>query len=239
MPTLHSGRQIFPDGAKVRELEADSLVVGTVSVRESLSVAGTSNLIGDLTAGNLTTSGTALLNRMILSDYVFDDLTFPATRTKQGANNKPDFDYTTLGLLFPQNDTDEKVYISEQFRHRKVAGSPVYLHLHYIQDEAETPVFKVDYRFTANGEALDDFTTMSTADGDGPVFEYTSGSILQILPFPVTAGVDTNSSAVSTIFDFILYRDDNVVTGDVTLKSFDLHYAMDRLGSDELYSNLD
>jgi len=218
MPTQLPGGVIFPEDVIVNRLR----VTGNVDIE-----------------GNLTASGTALLNRMVLSDYVYDDLTYPSTRVRQGANNKPDFDYTNVGLLFPQNSTDEKVYITEQFRHRKVASSPVYLHLHYVQDEAEVPVFKVDYRFTANGTAPGDFTTISTADGDGPVFTYASGAIHQILPFPVTEGVDTNSSAVSTIFDFILYRDDNVVTGDVLLKSFDLHYAIDRLGSDELYSNTD
>ena len=245
MSTHHQQHQIFEVGARARDLEVDrdltakTVTVQTLNVTGNLTVAGQSSLIGDLSAGNLTTSGTALLHRMVLSDYVFDDLTFSATRTKQGANNLPNYDYTNLGLLFPQNDTDEKVYVSEQFRHRKVASSPIYLHLHYIQDEAQIPVFKVDYRFTANGATPGTFTTMSTADAGGPVFEYTSGSILQILPFPVTAGVDTNSAAVSTIFDFVFYRDDNTVSGDVLVKSFDLHYAMDRLGSDELYSNED
>ena len=235
MPTQFPGDVEFPDTVRIQTLE----VAGNLAIGGSLSVSGSSTLTGLLSAGNLTASGTATLNRMILSDYVFDDLTFPATRIKQGANDKPDFDFTNIGFLMPQNSTAEKLNITEQFRHRKVAGSPVYLHVHYIQDEAEVPVFKIDLRFTANGTAPGDFTTISTADGDGPVFEYSGSPILQIIPFPATAGVDTNSSAVSTIFDFIFYRDDNVVSGDVLLKSVDLHYAMDRLGSDELYSNTD
>lgn len=42
------------------------------------------------------------------------DESFPATRQRQGATQKPDFDYTNMGLLFPQNDTDEIVYIIDQ-----------------------------------------------------------------------------------------------------------------------------
>ena len=37
----------------------------------------------------------------------WDDLTGPLTRGLQGSADKPDFDYTNFGLLFPQNDTSE------------------------------------------------------------------------------------------------------------------------------------
>lgn len=33
------------------------------------------------------------------------------------------------------------------------------------------------------------------------------------------------------MFDFKLYRNDNVGTGDVLVKSFDVHIQVDRLGS--------
>jgi hypothetical protein len=33
------------------------------------------------------------------------------------------------------------------------------------------------------------------------------------------------------MLDIKLYRDDNVVTGDVLLKEFDIHYQIDGLGS--------
>ena len=41
-------------------------------------------------------------------DIQWDDFRFPATSSKLGANDKPDFDFTELGFLFPQNDTAEK-----------------------------------------------------------------------------------------------------------------------------------
>jgi len=39
----------------------------------------------------------------------------------------------------------------------------------------------------------------------------------------------------STIIDFKIYRDDNVVTGDVLLKEFDIHYQIDAHGSRQEY----
>jgi hypothetical protein len=110
----------------------------------------------------------------------WDDKSFPATLTKLGSNDKPGFDFTELGLLFPQNDTSEKVYIVDQMLHAKKFGSPIDLHLHYIQTTSDLPIFKAEYRFYNNGDAVPaTWTTISTEDG-GVKFPYTSGSIMQI-----------------------------------------------------------
>jgi len=55
------------------------------------------------------------------SDIVWDDLRFPLTRDKQGQSDKPDFDFAGLGLLFPQNNNTEIVYLIAQFPHVKMA----------------------------------------------------------------------------------------------------------------------
>jgi hypothetical protein len=163
------------------------------------------------------------------------DEQFEATRIRQGATAKPDFDTTNLGLLYPQNDPTEVSYIIHQFNHDWKLETDLEPHLHYVQDEATTPVFKIDYRWYKNSEdPTVAFTTLSTADGAGPVFTYTSGSILQILRFPVISG--TGFDALSTMMDIKLYRDDNVVTGDVLVKEFDIHAEFDAHGSRERFT---
>lgn len=163
---------------------------------------------------------------------MWDDLRFSFTQSKQGNTAKPDFDYTNLGLLFPQNDAGEKTYAIAQMPHAWKEGSEIHPHIHYIQDEAQIPVFKLDYRVYNNGSTVPNFTTLSTADGNGPVFTYTSGTILQIMGFPA---INMTGFRVSAFIDIIVYRDDNVVTGDVLGKEFDIHYQIDSNGSRHEY----
>jgi hypothetical protein len=159
----------------------------------------------------------------------WDDLLFPFERGRQGVTFKPDFDQTNLGLLFPQNDDTEIAYMIAQLPHRYKLGSNVRPHIHYVQDEAEVPIFKMDYRWYNNGDdPTVAFTTLSTAD-KGNALPYTSGSILQIIQFPEIDGSHING--VSSMMDIRIYRDDNVVTGDVLAKEFDIHYLIDSIGS--------
>lgn len=160
-------------------------------------------------------------------NIVWDDLRFPATRIRQGVSQKPDFDTTELGLLFPQNDATEIAYIIGQFPHERKNGSSIRPHIHFVQDTVATPTFKIDYRWYKNGDdPTGSFTTLTC---NGYAFPYTSGSIMQICSFPEIDGslIDT----VSSIIDIKLYRDDNDVSGDVLLKEFDIHYQIDSLGS--------
>ena len=161
------------------------------------------------------------------SSVVWNDLRFPASRLRQGASLKPDFDETNIGLLFPQNDATEIVYINVQLPHDYKLESGLKPHIHYVQDEAQEPVFKMAYRWYKNGgDPTGSFTTISASTF---VFTYSSGSILQIVSFPEISGsgIDT----VSSMLDIKLYRDDNVVTGDVLMKEFDFHYQIDMMGS--------
>lgn len=89
----------------------------------------------------------------------------------------------------------------------------------------------MDYRwYNNNDEVPSVWTTLSADDFK---FEYTSGSILQIVDFPM---IDSSHiTGVSSIMDIKLYRDDDVVTGDVLLKEFDIHYQIDSNGSDQEY----
>lgn len=157
------------------------------------------------------------------------DKSFSATASRLGVLSKPDYDFTNLGLLFPQNDPSEKIYVNDQMDHRKLIGSALRLHVHFVQTSALLPIFKVDYRYHNNGVAIPGFTTLDTSL-ETPAFTYPgSGSIIQIIPFPeipAPAGED-----VSANLDMIFYRDDNVVSGDVLMKFLDYHFQMDSDGS--------
>lgn len=160
----------------------------------------------------------------------WEDLRFPASKLRRGAGGKPDFDETNIGFLFPQNDTAEKLFLNVQMPHTKILGTSVYPHIHYVQDEAEVPVFKIDYRWYNNsGDPTVDFTTVATT---GLTFTYSSGSILQIANFAAIS--PPANEGLSSMLDIRLYRDDNVVTGDVLVKEFDLHYMQTGFGSVDL-----
>lgn len=161
----------------------------------------------------------------------WDDLRVPFTQSKQGVNLKPDFDYTNLGLLFPNNDTAEVVDIIVQFPHNRQSQSNIRPHLHFIQTSASQPVFKIAYRWYNNGDTVPGSFTTITASSFA--FPYTSGNMLQIVGFPEIDGNKINS--LSSMMDIKLWRDDAVVTGDVLVKEFDIHYLLDGDGSQYEY----
>lgn len=160
------------------------------------------------------------------------DVTAPATGTKQGSNSKPDMDYENIGLLFPSNDTSEKIYISGDLS----AGwdgsdgrtTAIFPFVRYLQESAAIPTFIMEYRFYNSGESFPAYTTISTDDGLGVVYPYTAGSILQMIAFQpiVLSGFGLKAG-----YDMIFYRDDNAVAGDVLVKSVGWRARFDALGS--------
>ena len=165
------------------------------------------------------------------SQLRWTDLRMPLTRDKQGQSSKPDFDFTNIGLLFPQNDATEIVYLIAQMPHEMLVGGDLKPHVHFLQDTSDEPVFKIDYRwYENNGDPTGSFTTVANT---GFAFTYTSGSICQIATFAALDG--SGITSVSSIIEIKLYRDDNVVSGDVLGKEFDLHYQIDDRGSREEY----
>lgn len=165
-----------------------------------------------------------------LQKYRWTDRSSPANVALQGQANKPDYDFVNLGLLFPQNDPTEIAHIISQMDHRKALGEAIKLHIHFIQTSALVPVFKVQYKFYNQGAGVPGvFTELSTVDGNGPVFTWVSGSLAQIIPFPdIPAPTNEN---ISANLDLKIFRDDNIVIGDVLVKYIDYHYPMDTDGS--------
>jgi hypothetical protein len=181
----------------------------------------------------ITITKTAAEALSIAVPVVWEDLRFPFTRGRRGALSKPDFDYTNLGLLFPESDATEIVYFIAQIPHAYLLESDLSCHVHFVQTSASTPTFKMDYRWYKNGgDPTVGFTTITAS-----TFKVTypgSGSILQIAEFPMIDGDGIDS--VSSILDIKLYRDDGDIAADVLGKEFDIHYQTDTRGSLQEYS---
>lgn len=187
-----------------------------------------SNLIqlGDIVGGNYTEFNAKGELRSYGDATQWDDLKFPFTRTRVGALNKPDFDYTNLGLLFPQNDATEIVYIIGQMPHEYKEGSNIRPHIHWQQSAATAVTWVMEYKWFNNNSAIPAaFTTISTNTG---AFTYTSGNLAQISSFPE---IDGTGKFLSSLLLIKIYRNDNTTTGDVPAFEFDIHYEIDSNGS--------
>ena len=191
--------------------------------------------VGDVSGGNYFDVEADGTWESVGDATTWDDFSISAALAKQGQQSKPDYDFTNLGLLFPQNDDAEIAYIVAQMSHSKLMDSDIYFHIHFIQDEAQLPTFKIDYKFYLNGGLVPGgWTTISTANGSKGIFAYTAGSMLQIATFPAIFPPDNET--VSANIDIKIYRDDNDVAGDVLVKYIDFHYEIDMSGSREQLS---
>jgi len=164
----------------------------------------------------------------------WNDLSVPLTQSKQGNTAKPDYDYTNLGYLFPQNDATEILYMTVQMPHFWKEGSRIYPHVHWNQAADLAPVFKIDYRWFNVGDAVP--ATWTTFVMDQLAISYTSGTIHQINAG--TGGIDGTGFRLSSALQIKLYRDDNVYTGDALATMFDIHIETDAFGSELEFSKV-
>lgn len=185
--------------------------------------------IGDLTNNlEITPSSVFKLNG---TATVWDDLLQSATSGKQGSNYKPEFDYTDLAALFPQNNATEMLYYNIQFPHYWKEGSVIYPHVHFLQNQNVNPTFKIDYRWLQLGEAIPSWNTYIMAT---TVATYTSGTISQIVYG--NAGISGAGKTISSILQVKLYRQDIVYIGNCKVISFDIHIEKDSIGSSSEYT---
>ena len=162
-----------------------------------------------------------------LVDGVWKDIPIlSATLKSVGIANKPDFDTTNLGWLFPQNDTTEALGFTLQLNHDWVKGTEIRPHIHFIQTGSGIAVFKMQYRVYSPGEAVPPFSANQTQTGYA--LTYTSGSIHQIAILPA---ITMTGKTESCLVDIKIWRDDNVVTGDVLVNSIDAHGLFNSFGS--------
>ena len=182
-----------------------------------------------MTIGNAATAGPGAPDSGYLSQPRWTDKSFPLGRARQGVAQKPDFDFVELGLLFPQNDPSEKIYILDQMWHTKKLDTNLRLHVHFLQNTVEIPNFVCEYRYYNNGDDVPAWTTVETDNGAGAVFTYSGTPFVNLIRFPELQPPSTEN--ISAILDLIIYRDDNRVAGDVLTKYVDYHFQVDANGS--------
>ena len=168
---------------------------------------------------------------LVLDNTTWEDMSFPLAIGKPTAGGKPDFDYTNVGYLFPQNDKTEIILIRIQLKHAWKEGTTIFPHVHWRQKANQTPVFKMDYKWYNVGES--EPATWSTYTMNQLSIPYTSGTIGQISKGIL--GLDGTGKTVSSMLLVKLYRDDNVYTGDVLVDDFDIHIEIDTFGSRQEY----
>ena len=161
----------------------------------------------------------------------YNDIVFEFTPTRVNpTTTRPVFDFVNNGLLFPQNNTSEAIYITVQLPHSWKVGTTIYPHVHVVQSRNEQAVFKMDYKWYDIGDEIP--TDWLTYVMDTYATDYVSGSISQICK---GTGIDGTGKGISSILKVKLYRDDNVYVGDILADQFDIHIEVDGFGSQEEY----
>lgn len=166
-----------------------------------------------------------------LSTPRFNDIVFPLNTSFIGSNSKPDYDYTNIGLLFPQNNVNEIAYFTIQLPHSWKVGSTIYPHIHIIQAANQQATFRAEYKWYDIGDPIP--ANWSTYDLDTYAITYTSGTISNIVKG--TGGISGAGLGISSILKIKLFRTDNVYTGDMLADQFDIHIEIDGFGSQEEY----
>ncbi len=161
-----------------------------------------------------------------------NDLALNGLAGKIGANAKPDFDESLAAYQFPQNETDEKLFYSYQLSHAIKLNSIIRPHVHIRQSSAGQSVWKFAYVISDPGKAIAGTPTVYTMNTN--IFTYVSGTISQIVQG--SAGISTKGLGLSAMLIGALYRDDNVISGDISMDFFDLHMELDGFGSSTEYT---
>lgn len=156
-----------------------------------------------------------------------DDLRFSAIQLRQGANIKPDFDFTNIGLLFPAGNTTEAVFIVAQLPHNRQVDSAIEPHVHCRLSGAGQPIMKMEYKwYNRNGDTVPAEWSTYVMDTNSVV--WTSGTISNtIYGAEPISGIGKGPSSILLIK---LYRDDISYSGDLLVDEFDIHYMVDKFG---------
>jgi hypothetical protein len=197
--------------------------MGTVTLAEALNTPANVNL----------TIKTSADQPLEYTDVVWEDLRFSLTQTRRGASLKPAMDYTNVGLLFEQDAAADKLYIVAQFPHERKLGATVKPHLHWQQASATLPVWKMDYKWVINGEAVPALFTEGIEPSVVETFDYTTGNLAQISQWAALTPPEGDN--VSTMLLIKLYRDDSTAPETVLGFEFDIHYQIDTPGSKQEY----
>jgi hypothetical protein len=204
---------------------------------------GTSGFI-DVSAGGASDLHivTGADKTLVLDTVVYKDQLGAALSLQQTGSgisrNIPEgtVDYTTAA-----NQADYMVE-NFQFNHDRKAGTPVYVHLHWLQAETNTPNWAIQYRWQLGNVAKT--TSWTAAKWTSNAFTWTTGTLNQITTF--AALTPASNEGVSPILQVRFLRDTtnalglsfaaDPYTATVAVIAVDAHYQIDTNGSRTEYS---
>jgi hypothetical protein len=200
------------------ELHAGNTKRVTVASAGGVTVAS-----GDV---RLTTGG------LFFDGTLWGDIPVPLASAIQTATAKPDFDYTNVGFLFPNNDATETLSFIVNLPPSYKEGASLYPYVQWLQAADQAAVFKIDYKwFNRNAAPPANFTTLALSTY---VYTYDEGTLHQVSR--ASAAISGTGKEIASVLLVKLYRDDAVYTGDATALHFGFHHQIDSIGSEAEYT---
>lgn len=173
---------------------------------------------------------------------VFDDLLGDITQIKtlgtgvSSNNTENTLDYTAAAV------TTDYAYINYQVSHQWKAGSGIYPHIHWEQNQNATPNWLIQYRWQANGQAKT--TAWTNYKCTTNAYTYVSGTLNQVSYGAVVT--PPAGYSLSDIIQFRIIRDTantstlfagaDAYTGVASITGADIHLERDTVGSKTEYT---
>jgi hypothetical protein len=163
----------------------------------------------------------------------WDDMQVPLTQGRQGATDKPAFDYTNVGYSFIKDST-EIIYGTSELPHGWKLSSNLSPHIHCQQTSAtDTAVFMLKWKWHNLGSVLDanwKYTILGTR-----AYAYPGSGTIQQLVYG--APLDATGKTLSSVLVYELKRRNG--TGSATsicVYNLGFHYEVDGFGSESTTS---
>jgi hypothetical protein len=165
---------------------------------------------------------------------VWDDLLGPFNSGLSGGSAYPVFVVDSNYYTFNIDTTGPticKQYFSIQMPHGWKQYSTIYPHVHYVYTAAQgVPTFIIKYRWTDNGQKPGRYTWLrlntNTGTGEGALQMNSNAT-----------GISGAGHTISSLLDMQVYLLSTTgVTKTIFGKSYDVHYEIDALGSNDVVS---
>jgi len=228
LPLLSYGQSL--QSAKFQRVTADTVIVNYVITADSGKFGGSSNYVTISDSLGVTLEGDAT---------VWDDIMMPVTSGRLGALSKPDFNYDSVTVQFPFNDSTEILYFIAQLPHRYKDGTNIYPHVHWKQTEptgdasSDTVEFAIQYKWFNIGAAPP--SSWSWELIGTPEISYTSGMLHQLTA--TASGIDgTGKTKSSVLLIKLKRREAKGPLADVEVYQMDIHFEVSRLGTSSIYN---
>jgi len=213
---------------------ANKAFEGTIGPTGATGATGATGPVGEIeNVVKTTVQSLSLLEQKTARENLglssqMEDLRFPATQTRQGANAFPVFDYERLGFLFPQNNEAHIAYYIVQFSHGREADSDVFPHVHTALEKAGQPIFVLKYAwYNPSGDIIPELDLTYIMNENTATWE--SGIISNMIygQAPLS-GLGKNAS--SMLIGRLYRQTGDGYVGNVLMQEFDVHYFQDKFG---------